>query len=115
MKSIATWFTRVVFGHFFETILRPYFERNFMSMTELNARLTGINNQLAKVAEEINAKLDELRDAIDAADDIPAEVTASLDALQSKVDSLDSIVPDAAPEPDPEPEPEEPAPEEPTP
>lgn len=110
MKSIATWFTRVVFEHFFETILRPYFERNYMSMTELNARLAGINAHLSKVANEINTKLDELRAAIDAADDIPAEVTASLDELQSKVDSLDSIVPDPAPEPDPEPTPEEPTP-----
>ena len=91
-------------GRWLVSLFHPYFERILMSMTELNARLAGINTQLTKVAGEINTKLDELRDAIDAADDIPADVIATLDELQGKVDSLDSIVPDAEPEPEPTPE-----------
>ena len=68
-----------------------------MEQSELAQQMTTLTTQLEKVFTEINAKLTELGDAIEAADDVAPEVVTAFDALKASVQKTDDIVPDAPP------------------
>ena len=88
---------RWALGKPIEQIIRPYYRKLLMSISALEGRLVALNNQLSKVAGEINGKLDELRDQLIEAGQVPEGVIDLLDQIQATVDGLDAIVPDAEP------------------
>ena len=74
-----------------------------MEISELAAKLTEVHDKLTEAATEIVAEIQALKDAIAAADDVPAEVAALVDSLDAKATALADIIPDAPPaEPAPE-------------
>ena len=100
-RSIFTRIVQALLGKPLELILRPYFEVLLMSISTLHLRLMELQAQLDKVHDEIITKIEELRLALENAEQVPPEVNEILDAIQARVDSLDAIVPDAEPEPEP--------------
>lgn len=66
-----------------------------MAYDQIALALDALNVQLLKVADEINGKLAELQEALDAQGEVPENVQVLLNSIQATVDSLDSIVPDA--------------------
>lgn len=66
-----------------------------MAYDQIALALDALNVQLLKVADEINGKLAELQEALDAQGEVPENVQDLLNSIQATVDSLDSIVPDA--------------------
>lgn len=62
--------------------------------TQLAAQMREVSTQLAKVRDEILAKVAELEAALDAADDVSPEVQEAFDALKAQVQGLDDINPD---------------------
>ena len=69
-----------------------------MEQSELAAKLVSLATQLEKVKTEINAKIELLESAIEAADDVSPEVEAAFDAVKTAVQGIDDINPDAEPE-----------------
>lgn len=65
-----------------------------MAFAEITNVLNDLNDQLAKVSDEIFSKIDELQEALENQGVIPEEVHVILDSLKSKVNALDAIVPD---------------------
>lgn len=77
---------------------------------ELIAQLNGINESLSKVSGETSAlvaKVAELEEALNNADNIPDDVMSLVSDIRSRVTAIDDQVTDTAP-PAPEPEPENP-------
>ena len=74
-----------------------------MEQSELAAKLVSLAGQLEKVKTEINAKLDAMAEAMEAADDVSPEVEAAFEAVKTAVQGIDDINPDAPVEPPTEP------------
>lgn len=72
-------------------------------VSELNAKLVALRDQLTKVSTELTTKIDTLTEQL-ANTEIPADAQATLDSLTASVQALDDIVPDVTPDPiDPNP------------
>lgn len=91
------WYDRVI-----KALFGKYFERILMSIAGLNTRLTELSEQLSKVSAEIYGQLEDLREALEEAGQLPVEVDALLTQIEMSVDALDAIVPDPEVPVDPE-------------
>lgn len=76
-----------------------------MKLHELSAAITEVSAQVAKVKDEVLARIAALETALQDLD-LPEDAVVALTALREGVQALDDVTPDLEPVPEPEPQPE---------
>ena len=86
---------------FIENVFFPQPEEGItMKLNELSGEIAAVVTQVAKVREEVLARIAALEAALSDIE-VPEDVTTALDALRTSVQGIDDLNPDAVVEPDP--------------
>ena len=71
-----------------------------MKLNELSGEIAAVVTQVAKVRDEVLARIAALEAALSDIE-VPEDVTTALDALRTSVQAIDDLNPDAVVEPEP--------------